>query len=102
MNKKEKQNRIGDKTLKIIKEILDCNKGAQRAFAPASEVDKEKSEPKPEESIAKGIKLRKEKIAEIEEEETNINDLWFKHYFADYQSPSDMYEKLCETERCKK
>ena len=35
----------------------------------ASKVDKGKSEPKPKESIAKTVKLRREKITEIEEEE---------------------------------
>ena len=65
-----------NETLKIIKEIPDYNKGAQGAFALASEVDKENSEPKPEESIAKRVKLRREKIVEIEgEEKKNINDV---------------------------
>ena len=34
----------------------------------------------------------------MNEKKKNINNLWFKHYFADYQSPSDMYKKLRETE----
>ena len=61
-----------------------------------SKVDKEK--PKLEESIAGRIKLRKERIAEIEGEEKNINNELFKKYFTNYRSTSDMYKKLRETE----
>ena len=64
----------------------------------ASKVDKGKSEPKPEESIAKREKFRREKINEIEEEEKNISNELFKKYFTNYQSPSDTYKKLRETE----
>ena len=66
----------------------------------ASYADKGKSEPKPKEGIAERTQLRRERIAEIEREEKN-NNLLFKHYFADYQSPSDMYKKLRDR-RCKK
>ena len=62
----------------------------------ASEVDKRKSEPKTEESIAERTKLRRERIAEIKREEKNINNLGFQYYFSKYLS--DMYKKLCETE----
>ena len=61
-----------------------------------SKVDKEK--PKLEESIAGRIKLRKERIAEIEGEEKNINNELFKKYFTNYRGPSDMYKKLRKTE----
>ena len=64
----------------------------------ASKVDKGKSEPKSEESIAKREKFRREKINEIEEEEKNISNELFKKYFTNYQSPSDTYKKLRETE----
>ena len=67
-------------------------------FVFASKVDKGKSEPKPEEGNAKRVHLRREKIAEIEKEEKNINNEWFKKYFTNYRSPSDMYKKLRETE----
>ena len=40
-----------------------------------------KSEPKIEESIAEGTKLRRERIAEIKREEKNINNLMFQYYF---------------------
>ena len=96
--KKKKNNKNADETLTIIEDIFDYNERAQRTFPIASEVDKEKSEPKPEESIAGRIKLRKERVAEIEEEEENIKNKLFKKYFTTYQSRSDMYKKLCETE----
>ena len=64
----------------------------------ASKVDEGKSEPKPEESLAKRVKLRWEKINEIEEEEKNISNELFKKCFTNYQSPSDTYKKLRKTE----
>ena len=67
MSEKEK-NKSANETLKIIEEILDYNKEAQKTFSIESKVDKRKSEPKPEESIANRVKLRIEKITEIEEE----------------------------------
>ena len=67
---KRKKNKSADGTLKITEEILDYNKGAQKTFTHASKVDKEKSEPKSEESITKTVRLGKEKITEIEEEKT--------------------------------
>ena len=69
MIKKEKKNKSAVETVEIIEEILDYNKGTQKTFLFASKVDEGKSEPKPEESIAKWVKLRREKIIEIEEEE---------------------------------
>ena len=38
----EKEKKSANETLKIIKEILDCNKNAQKFFLVASEVDKQK------------------------------------------------------------
>ena len=67
MSEKEK-NKSANETLKIIEEILDYNKEAQKTFSIESKVDKRKSELKPEESIANRVKLRIEKITEIEEE----------------------------------
>ena len=98
MNETEKINKSAGETLEIIKEILDYNKNVQKNFELASKVDKGKSEPKPEESIADRIKLRRGKTAEIEEEEKNIKKKLFKEYFTNYQSPSDMYKKLRMTE----
>ena len=51
-----------------------------------------------ERNISKEVKLRRRRIAEIEEEEKNINYNLFNEYFINYQSPSDMYKKLCATE----
>ena len=49
-------------------------------------------------NIEESVKLRRRRIAEIEEEEKNINNELFKKYFTNYRSPSDMYKKLCKTE----
>ena len=97
----ETEKKNADETLKIIEEILDYNKNAQKIFSLAPKVDKEKSVPKKtivERNIEKSVKLRRRRIAEIEEEEKNINSELLKKYFTDYRSPSDMYKKLRETE----
>ena len=99
MSETEKKN--ADETLKIIEEILDYNKNAPKNFLLASKVDKGKSVPKKtiiERNIEESVKLRRRRIAEIEEEEKSINNELFKKYFTDYRSPSDMYKKLRETE----
>ena len=101
-----------DETLKIIKEIFDYNKNAQKIFPLASRVDKGKSEPKvdkgksepkadrrklepkPEQGIAKRVILKREKIDEIKEKEKNINYELLKEYFTNYQSSSHMYKEL--------
>ena len=72
------------------------NKNAQKIFQLASKVDKGKSES--EESIAERTILRKGMVAEIEKEEKNIDNKLFIRYFTNYQSPSDIYKKLCNTE----
>ena len=51
-----------------------------------------------EKSIAARIKLRKERFDEIKRKEQTIKNEVFKEYFTDYQSPSNMYKKLSETE----
>ena len=50
-----------------------------------------------ERSIAERTKLRRQRSDEIERKEQNINNLLFKEYFTDYQSPSNMSKKLIET-----
>ena len=94
MKKKDKN---ADETLHIIKKILNYNKDIQKISQLASKVDKGKSEPKTEESIAERVKLKNNRIAEIKKEEKNINNKLFNYYFSKYQNPSDMYKKLLET-----
>ena len=65
MSKKEKKDKNVNETLEIIEKVLDYNKCAQNFFHHASKVDKGKSEPKTEESIAERVKLKNNKIAEI-------------------------------------
>ena len=87
-----------DETLKIIPEILDYNKNAQNIFSVASRVDKGKPEPKPEESIAKRVILRRAEVVKFIGEEKNIINKLYKEYFTIYQSRSHMYKKLRKTE----
>ena len=82
----------------LLKKILDYNKDVQKKFLLASKVDKGKSEPKLEKSIAERVKLKNEKIDEIKKEEKNMDYELFKKYFTNCLSPSDMYKKLHETE----
>ena len=51
-----------------------------------------------ERSIAERTKLRRGALHEIKRKKQNINNELFKEYFTDYQSPSNMYKKLSETE----
>ena len=62
MSEKEKKDKNAYETLEIIKKILDYNKEAQKIFYCATKVDKKKSKPKIEESIAERIKLRRQKL----------------------------------------
>ena len=97
MSEKEKKEKNADETLKIIKKILDYNKDAQKFFHHSSKVDKGKSKPKTEESIAERVKLKNTRTAEIKKEEKNINNKFFNYYFSKYQNPSDMQKKLLKT-----
>ena len=45
-----------------------------------------------ERNISEKVKLRRTRIAEIEEEEKNIGNKLFKEYFFNYRNPSDMYK----------
>ena len=68
--KQKKKN--ADETLKIIEEILDYNKNAQKNFPLASKVNKRKSVLKKtivERNTEESVQLRRTRIAEIEQEE---------------------------------
>ena len=82
MKKKDKN---ADETLNIIKKILNYNKDIQKISQLASKVDKGKSEPKTEESIAERVKLKNNRIAEIKKEEKNIKNKLFNYYFSKFQ-----------------
>ena len=66
----------------MINKIIDYNNNAQNIFHRASKVDKKKSEPKIEKSIAERTKLRREKdkefIENIENKSKTINYDLFK------------------------
>ena len=44
------------------------------------------------------IKIRRERTNEIKRKEQTINKEFFKEYFTDYQSASNVYKKLRKTE----
>ena len=90
---RQKTNRI--KKRNILK-ILE-NKGTifTSTYLHYGEVPKKKIV---ERSIGESVKLRRRRIAKIEEEEENINYKLFNEYFTNYQSPCDMYKKLRATE----
>ena len=66
----------------MINKIIDYNNNAQNIFHRASKVDKKKSEPKIEKSIAERTKLRREKdkefIENIENKSKTVNYNLFK------------------------
>ena len=97
-----------DETLKIIEKILDCNKEAQKLFHHSSKVDKRKSKPKIEESVAERVKLKNQKnnlsetpiqkkfndfLKQIKEEQKNIDINLFKNVF-NYESPDKILKYL--------
>ena len=69
----------------------------QKYFSLHQKLIKENQNQRLKKVLQKGTILRKGMIAEIKKEEKTDNEL-FKKYFANYQSPSHTYKKLCETE----
>ena len=88
---REKSNSI--KKYNILKILGNIGATFAGAYLHYKEVPKK---PIVERSIAEGVKLRRKRTAEIEEEEKNINNELPKEYFSNYQSPSDMFKKLRE------
>ena len=88
---REKSNSI--KKYNILKILRNIGATFAGAYLHYKEVPKK---PIVERSIAEGVKLRRKRTAEIEEEEKNINNELPKEYFSNYQSPSDMFKKLRE------
>ena len=73
MSETGKKYKKADETLVIIKKNLDYNENTQKTFQLASKVDKGKSKPKTEESIAERTILRKGMVAESKKEEKKDN-----------------------------
>ena len=85
---REKSNRIKKHNiLKILKNIGAIFTGAYLHYG---EVLKKTIV---ERNIVGNVKLKRRRIAEIEEEEKNKSNKLFKEYFANYRSPSDIYKK---------
>ena len=73
MSETGKKYKKADETLVIIKKNLDYDENTQKTFQLASKVDKGKSKPKTEESIAERTILRKGMAAESKKEEKKDN-----------------------------
>ena len=81
---------------RLLKKILDYNTDAQKNFQHASKVNKGKSKPKPKESIAERVKLRRQKLDIIKKKKESINNGLFSHCL-DYLNPVITFERLRET-----
>ena len=93
MSETEKKYKYADETLKIIKKILDYNKDAQKIFYHPSKVDKGKSKPMLEKSIAERAKLRRQKLDIIRKKKEKIYNKLLSYYF-DYLNAIIMFERL--------
>ena len=97
MNETEKKKiKMWIRHQRLLKKILDHNTDAQKIFQHASKVNKGKSKPKPKESIAERVKLRRQKLDIIKKKKESINNGLFSHCF-DYLNPVIMFERLRET-----
>ena len=74
---KRKKNKSVDEIQRLLKRFLITINGLKKS--------KVKSEPKPEESIAKRVKLRRKRLDTIEEKEKK-NITLFSYYFDYFQS----------------
>ena len=52
-----------------------------------------------EENFTEKTKLRRQELAMIKNKEQNINNYFFKEYFINYQSPSNMYNRLSDAKK---
>ena len=77
----------------ILKKLV--NKGIIKSDSDQSKIDDY------EESIAERTKLKRQKLDEIRVKERYINNYLFKKYFTNYQSLSDIYNKLSNAEEIK-
>ena len=74
MNEKQKENKNADETQKVIIEIFDYNKQIQKSFELVRKFKKPEPELKPEGSIAKRVKLRRQKSEESDKESMLENE----------------------------
>ena len=77
----------------ILKKLV--NKGIIKSDSDQSKIDDY------EESIAERTKLKRQKLDEIRVKERYTNNYLFKKYFTNYQSLSDIYNKLSNAEEIK-
>ena len=68
-------------------------KKVQNLFHRASKVDKGKSKPKTQGSIAGRTKLRRQNVVMVAEKKKNINNELFNYYFK-YSNPDILFRRL--------
>ena len=80
---------------RLLRKTLDYNENVKKLFRFASKVDRGKSEPNTEESIADRMKLRRQKLDIIAKtnKKGKKNRMLFNYYF-DYLSPDIMFKRL--------
>ena len=86
-----------------MRKTLDYNENVKKLFRFASKVDRGKSEPNTEESIADRMKLRRQKLDIIAKtnKKGKKNRMLFNYYF-DYLSPDIMFKRLRDVSDKKK
>ena len=80
---------------RLLRKTLDYNENVKKLFRFASKVDRGKSEPNTEESIADRMKLRRQKLDIIAKtkKKGKKKHMLFNYYF-DYLSPDIMFKRL--------
>ena len=80
---------------RLLRKTLDYNENVKKLLRFASKVDRGKSEPNTEESIADRMKLRRQKLDIIAKtnKKGKKNRMLFNYYF-DYLSPDIMFKRL--------
>ena len=82
---------LSDLSEQIPKKLV--NKGIIKSDFDQSDIDDY------EKSIAERTKLRRQELEMIKNKEQYINNNLFKEYFTNYQSPSDMYNRLSDAKK---
>ena len=77
----------------IIKKL--SNKGIIKNYSDQSDKKEYKK------YIAERVELRGQELEVIEKKEEDINNYLFKKYFTNYESPSDMYNRLSDAKKTK-
>ena len=109
MSKTEKKRKRLMRHQRLLRKTLDQNEDVKKFFRFASKVDRGKSQPNTEESIAERMKLRRQKLDIIaktknkkkKKRKEKIDNTLF-NYYLDYLSPDIMFKRLRDASDKKK